>query len=95
MPHLSETLWHMLGCEGLASAAAWPVSDPALLVNDEVTIVVQINGKKRGELKLAKDMDKAAVEKTALSADFVAEHIKDKTLRRVIVVPNKIVNIVV
>jgi leucyl-tRNA synthetase len=94
MPHLSEECWRALGQSGLVCEQAWPEHDPALLVSDSVTVVVQINGKKRAELSLAKGMDKSAVEQACLADENVIRSLSDKTVRKVIVVPDKLVNIV-
>ena len=70
-PHLSEELWQLLGGEGLVATAPWPVADEAMLVDDTVTLPIQINGKRRAEISVAKDLDKAEVEKIALSTEAV------------------------
>ena len=95
MPHLAEEAWQLLGHEGLVVDAAWPVADPALLVKDSVTIAVQVNGKRRDELTIARDADNTAVERAALALEKVEKAIDGKAVRKVIVVPGKIVNIVV
>ncbi|KAB7738509.1 leucine--tRNA ligase [Parvibaculum sedimenti] len=95
MPHLAEEAWQLLGHEGLIVDAAWPVADPALLVEDSVTIAVQVNGKRRDELTIARDADNATVERAALALEKVEKAIDGKAVRKVIVVPGKIVNIVV
>ncbi len=94
MPHLAEECWRVLGQSGMVCDQAWPEHDPALLVSDSVTVVVQINGKKRAELSLAKGMDKSAVEQACLANENVVRSLSDKTVRKVIVVPDKLVNIV-
>ncbi|MBT6031226.1 MAG: leucine--tRNA ligase [Kordiimonadaceae bacterium] len=95
MPHLAEEMWKMVGKEGLVSDAAWPVSRPELIQETSVTVVVQVQGKLRDKLEVAKDMDKAEVEALALASDKVQKAILGKEIRKIIVVPNKIVNIVV
>jgi leucyl-tRNA synthetase len=95
MPHLAEELWQRLGHEALLSGSPWPEADPALLVEDTVTIAVQINGKLRGTIDVARDADRAAVEQAALAVPKVADAIAGKEVRKVIVVPNRIVNVVV
>ena len=70
-PHLSEEIWSMLGGEGLVAQAPWPKADEAMLVDDTVTMPIQINGKRRAEISVPKDMDKDEVEKLALSQDAV------------------------
>ncbi len=95
MPHLAEELWHSLGHETLLADTAWPVADPNLLVENSVTIAVQVNGKLRGTLELAKDSDQKSTEEAALSLHNVASAIGDKPIRKVIIVPNRIVNVVI
>jgi len=94
MPHLAEECWQTLGYETMVAETAWPVFDPALVTEDTVTLPVQINGKRRGEITVAKDADKDSVEQSALAADFVIHHLGDASPKKVIVVPNRIVNIV-
>ena len=95
MPHLAEECWSMIGGEGLVSVAAWPDVDPALLVDDEVTLPLQVNGKKRGEITVAKSLSPAEIEAVALADASVQSHTDGKTVKKVIVVPGRIVNIVV
>lgn len=95
MPHLAEDLWHSLGHETLLADTAWPVADPNLLVENSVTIAVQVNGKLRGTLELAKGSDQKSTEEAALSLHNVASAIGDKPIRKVIIVPNRIVNVVI
>ena len=94
-PHLSEDLWSMLGQDGLVATAKWPVADPAMLVDDTITMPIQINGKRRAEIEVPKDMDKAEVEKAALSNDAVIRSLDGAQPKKVIVVPGRIVNVVV
>ena len=94
MPHLAEECWQALGYEKMVAETAWPVFDPALVTEDTVTLPVQINGKRRGEIIVAKDADKDSVERSALAADFVIHHLGGVSPKKVIVVPNRIVNIV-
>ncbi|WP_298561930.1 leucine--tRNA ligase [uncultured Aliiroseovarius sp.] len=94
-PHMSEEIWSMLGGEGLVAQAAWPVADDAMLVEDTVTLPIQINGKRRAEISVPKDMDKAEVEKLALAEDAVVRALDGKAPKKVIVVPGRIVNVVV
>ncbi|WP_171177419.1 leucine--tRNA ligase [Ruegeria sp. HKCCD8929] len=94
-PHLSEELWQLLGGEGLIVTAPWPVADEEMLVDDTVTLPIQINGKRRAEISVAKDMDKAEVEKVALSTEAVQKALDGAAPKKVIVVPGRIVNVVV
>ncbi|MEO0397874.1 MAG: leucine--tRNA ligase [Pseudomonadota bacterium] len=93
-PHLAEECWARLGGEGFISSAPWPEADATLLKKDTVTIGIQINGKRRGEIGVPADADKAATETLALNDATVKRHLEGATLRKVIVVPGKIVNIV-
>ena len=94
-PHLSEEIWQMLGGDGLVATTPWPVADEAMLVDDTVTLPVQVNGKRRAEISVPKDMDKAEVEKTALAVDAVQRALDGAAPKKVIVVPGRIVNVVV
>ncbi len=93
-PHLAEEAWEALGGDGMVCDAPWPKADPALLAKDEVVLGLQVNGKRRGELAIAADADKETVEQAALSDEAVKRHIEGKTVRKVVVVPGRIVNIV-
>lgn len=95
MPHLAEECWQALGHGALIATQDWPRTDPALLVNDVITIGVQINGKRRDELIISRDTTKEDMEKAALMLDNVRRSLQGKTVRKVIVVPGKIVNIVI
>ncbi|NKB55460.1 MAG: leucine--tRNA ligase [Alphaproteobacteria bacterium] len=95
MPHIAEEFWQMLGHDELLADAPWPTASPAYLVDDTVTIAVQIKGKLRGTIEMPRDADKASVEKTALALDSVQRATNGQTPKRVIVVPNKVVNVVV
>nr|WP_170540258.1 leucine--tRNA ligase [Ruegeria arenilitoris] len=94
-PHLSEELWQMLGGEGLVALAPWPVADESMLVDDTVTLPIQINGKRRAEISVAKDLDKTQVERIALSTEAVQKALDGAAPKKVIVVPGRIVNVVV
>ncbi|WP_424988018.1 leucine--tRNA ligase [Microbulbifer sp. S227A] len=94
-PHLSEELWARLGGEGLITTAPWPVADPAMLIDDTVTLPIQINGKRRAEISVPKDMPKDEVEKTALAIDAVQKALDGAAPKKIIVVPGRIVNVVV
>jgi len=94
MPHLAEECWAEMGGEGFVAEQAWPGFDPALTVDNEVVYPVQINGKKKGDLTIARDADQVAVEKAALALDFVQKALDGRPPRKVIVVPQRIVNVV-
>jgi leucyl-tRNA synthetase len=94
-PHITEELWSRLGGTGSIMVAPWPAADPAYLVEEEQVVVVQVNGKRRGEIRLPVGADEPAALAAARESNEVVNHIKDKTLRRVIYVPGKILNLVV
>lgn len=94
MPHLAEECWKKLGLEGLVSQADWPTLDDSLLVEDTITLPVQINGKKRGEITVPQDATKEFVEAATLELDFVQRALEGKSPRKLIVVPQRIVNVV-
>ena len=93
-PHLAEELWSRLGFAGLASQQPWPVHDEALLVENEIELVVQVNGKVRERLRVPKDSTKEQIEKAALESPKVVEATAGLSIAKVIVVPGKLVNIV-
>ena len=94
MPHLAEECWEHLGGAGFVCDAPWPSADPALLVDDEITMPVQVNGKRRAELTVSKTAPKDELEKLALTEPQVAASIQGKTIRKIIIVPGRIINIV-
>src|SRR5690606_29550471 len=94
-PHLAEECWTRLGHDGMVVDAPWPVFDPALAADDEVVLPVQINGKRRGELRVARGSAEAEVEKLVLADPDIAAKLDGLTLRKVIVVTDGIVNLVV
>ena len=85
----------MLGGEGLISAADWPKADPAMLVEDTVTLPIQINGKRKSEITVAKDLPKDLIEKLVLQDNAVQKAIGDGAPKKLIVVPGRIVNVVI
>ena len=94
LPHLAEEAWALRGNAGLIADAAWPAVDPALLVDDEVTIAVQVNGKLRDTLAAARGGPREALEAMALGSAKVQAALAGATPRKVIVVPDRLVNIV-
>lgn len=95
VPHITQRLWQDLGHSGLVAEATWPDYDEAALVQDEIEMVVQVNGKLRSKILVSADADKAAVEAMAMQDEKIISHIADKTVRKVIVVPGRLVNLVV
>ena len=94
-PHMTEELWEMLGGEGLLSLTAWPQYDEEKTVDDEIEIVVQINGKIRDKISVAADLDRAGLESVAMESSRIKELTEGKSIVKVIAVPGKLVNIVV
>lgn len=94
MPHLAEECWALLGHSTLICQQPWPKADPAFLVDDTVTVAVQVNGKLRATLELAVDTSKEEAQAAALAEEKVQAALEGKTLKKVVVVPNKIVNLV-
>jgi leucyl-tRNA synthetase len=95
VPHLAEDVWSMLGGAGLVARAPWPAADPALLAEDEVVLPVQINGKRRAEIRVPRDLDAAGVERAALADEAVVKFLAGQPVKKLIVVPGRIVNVVV
>jgi leucyl-tRNA synthetase len=94
VPHLAEEAWRALGREGLISDSAWPEADPALLIEDEVTIAIQVNGKLRDTLSAPRGAPREALEEMALASEKVVRILEGKPPRKVIVVPDRLVNLV-
>jgi len=94
MPHLAEECNAALGGGRLVAQAPWPHYDPELVLDSQITLPVQVNGKKRGDLTIARDADQGEVERAALELDFVQKALEGKQPRKVIVVPQRIVNVV-
>ncbi len=95
VPHLAEEIWELLGGAGLVAVAPWPEADPALLADDRVTLPIQVNGKRRSEITVPKDMGVAEVEALVLAEPAVARALNGAAPRKLIVVPGRIVNVVV
>jgi leucyl-tRNA synthetase len=94
-PHIAEELWERLGHTELIAHTSWPTHDPEALKREEVTIVVQVNGKLRNRIQFPVDSSNADVEAAVLADEKIQGYIEGKTVRKVIVVPNRLVNIVV
>jgi leucyl-tRNA synthetase len=94
-PHLAEDIWARQGGEGLIADAAWPKADPAMLVDDNVTLPIQINGKRRAEISVPKDMPASEVEKIVLADEAVIRALNGSAPKKLIVVPGRIVNVVI
>jgi leucyl-tRNA synthetase len=94
-PHLAEECWTRLGEEGMILDAPWPVFDPALAADDEVTLPIQVNGKRRGEIRVARGLEPAAVEAIVLADPEVRARLEGQTVRKIVVVKDRIVNLVV
>jgi leucyl-tRNA synthetase len=95
MPHLAESCWQALGHTTLVVDTPWPKADPALVRSDTVTIAVQVNGKRRGEITIPAEADEATVKDMAMKDEGVLRSLEGKQPKRIIVVPKRIVNIVV
>ncbi len=93
-PHLAEEGWAAIGMTGMACDADWPVADPALLVDDQVTIAIQVNGKLRDSFETGKGRDRAELEAEVLARDKVVRALEGRTPRKVIIVPDRLVNLV-
>ncbi len=95
VPHIAEEIWAMLGGEGLVAQAPWPRADESLLVEDTVTLPIQVNGKRRSEITVPRDLAKEEVEKLALANDAVVKALAGGAPKKLIVVPGRIVNVVI
>jgi leucyl-tRNA synthetase len=94
MPHITEELWTVLERPGLVCDQPWPVADPALTVDETVTIAIQVNGKLRSTLDLPRDVDRKQAEAAALAVPAVTKALEGRPVRKVVVVPNRIINVV-
>jgi leucyl-tRNA synthetase len=95
MPHLAEECWTALGHTHPLAESDWPQADASLAVNDSVTLPIQINGKKRAELVIDRNADNATVEAAAMALEAVQRVLEGRTPKKVIVVPQRIINVVV
>jgi leucyl-tRNA synthetase len=94
-PHIAQTLWSQLGYGKDILSASWPEVDEAALVQNEIELMIQVNGKLRGSLRAAKDVDKSTLEQLALAHDAVQKHLAGGTAKKVIVVPGRLINVVI
>jgi leucyl-tRNA synthetase len=94
-PHIAESVWAYQGGVGLCTLAPWPKADPALLIDDMVTLPIQINGKRRAEISVPKDMPSSEIEKIALATDDVVRFLAGQPVKKIIVVPGRIINVVI
>ncbi|MBB5045640.1 leucyl-tRNA synthetase [Rhodopseudomonas rhenobacensis] len=94
MPHLAEECWSTIGHSGLVSEARWPEIETGLLVSDSITLPVQVNGKKRAEVTVARDAQNPQIEAAVLALDAVKQALDGKPVRKIIIVPQRIVNVV-
>jgi leucyl-tRNA synthetase len=95
MPHLAEECWTQTAHAGLVSEAGWPKADASLAAQDTITLPVQVNGKKRGEIEVPADAQNALIESEALKLEVVARELNGRSPKKVIIVPKRIVNVVV
>ncbi len=93
-PHIAEEIWQITCADGLVSQADWPQANVKWLLSNEIEIAVQVNGKVRATLLLPVDCDKQKAEESALGLVAVKKHLNNKSPKRVIVVPNRIINVV-
>jgi leucyl-tRNA synthetase len=94
-PHIADELWHLLGNSNSVHTQTWPTFDPEALVADEITLVIQIMGKTRGSIQVPSQADKAALEKYARESELAQRYLEGKEIKKVIVVPGKLVNFVI
>ncbi|MDD2892624.1 MAG: leucine--tRNA ligase [Halothiobacillaceae bacterium] len=94
VPHIAEALWSALGQQGMAATAAWPVVDEAALVRDSIDLVVQVNGKLRGQFSVPADATREFIEQAALADEHVQRFLEGKAVKKIIVVPGRLINIV-
>jgi leucyl-tRNA synthetase len=95
VPHVTQTLWEALGHDGLVIDVAFPQADAAALIKDEIELVVQVNGKLRGKITVVVNAENQVIEQLALTEENVRKHLDGKTVKKVVIVPKKLVNIVV
>jgi leucyl-tRNA synthetase len=94
-PHISHYLWPELGFGTDILDAEWPEHDPAALIEDEIELVVQVNGRKRGDVRVPRDADSKAIETIVLADPAVQRHVSGQAIKKVVVVPGRLVNVVI
>jgi len=94
VPHITQQLWNELGHDEMLAEKSWPICDESALVRDEIELVVQVNGKLRSKISVGANLDNAAIEKIALADEKIMANVEGKSIRKVIVVPGRLVNIV-
>jgi leucyl-tRNA synthetase len=94
MPHLAESCWALLGHKTLAAQTPWPVADKELVAEGTIALPVQVNGRKRADLVIARDASKAAIEEAVLALDPIRRALEGKPVKKIIIVPQRIVNVV-
>jgi leucyl-tRNA synthetase len=94
MPHLAEECWKVLGGTGMVVTTAWPQYDAAMVHDEDVTMAIQINGKRRDEIRVAKGLSREQLEGPVLGRDAVVRALEGRPIRKFIVVPDRIINIV-
>ena len=94
-PHITHALWHVLGEDGLVVDARWPAVDETALVRDRIQLVCQVNGKVRARIDVAADADEEAAKQVAMEDANMQKFMEGKTVRKVIYVPGKLINVVV
>ncbi len=93
-PHIAEELWHQIGNQDSVHTQSWPQLDPSALIVEEITLVIQIMGKTRGTIQAPATADKETLEKIARESEIAKRHLEGKQIKKVIVVPGKLVNFV-
>jgi leucyl-tRNA synthetase len=94
MPHLAEECWQRLGHAHIVAAAAWPIANRELVVEDTISLPVQVNGKKRGDVVVAREAGQATIERAALALEGVQRALEGRRVKKIIIVPQRIVNVV-
>ena len=94
-PHLAEEIWAHQGGTGLIANTPWPMAEAAMMIEDSVTLPIQINGKRRAEITVSKDLDKVGIETIVLAEAAVIKALDGNSPKKIIVVPGRIVNVVI